>query len=185
MEDITMVKVSELSRHPNNPRLGDIDVIVDSIRRNGWYGTLVAQRSTGYVLAGNHRLQAAQRVGIESVPVYWVDVDDATATRILLADNKTSDNAIYDDQQLVDLLMTVSNDDDLLGTGWDADELEALVKMFSDNEDDDDWRPDTETDPVDLESEYHLLIVFDNEHEQREALKQLTEQGYQVKASLL
>lgn len=155
MEEVAMVKVEELLRHPDNPRLGDIDVIADSIRRNGWYGTIVAQRSTGFVLAGNHRLQAAERVGIESVPVYWVDVDDATATRILLADNKSSDNAIYDDEQLVDLLTTASHNDDLLGTGWDAEELEALLDMFSDKEDHDvDDTPFDVLSPDTMETEY-------------------------------
>lgn len=122
-----MVKVDELLPHPQNPRRGDVDSIVESIRQNGWYGTVVAQRSTSYVLAGNHRLMAAKELDIDEVPVYWVDVDDATATRVLLADNRLNDRASYDTTELVSLLTQVRDDDTLLGTGWDASDLADLM----------------------------------------------------------
>lgn len=125
---IEEVAISELNIHPNNPRQGDIGVLVQSIETNGWYGTIVAQRSTKQVLAGNHRLMAAQIAGIESVPVYWVDVDDATATRILLADNRTSDLAIYDDSSLAELLSGLAETEvGVAGTGYDDSDLEALL----------------------------------------------------------
>lgn len=127
MGNMSMTSVDKLIVHPDNPRVGNIDLIVESIRRNGWYGTVVAQRSTRNVLAGNHRLMAAREVGIEEVPVYWVDVDDATATRILLADNRTADVATYDTQSLVSLLSAVRDDDNLLGTGWDDDDIADLL----------------------------------------------------------
>jgi hypothetical protein len=50
-----------------------------------------------YVLAGNHRLQAARAQSIARVPVIFVDVDDDAARRILLVDNRTNDLAEYDD----------------------------------------------------------------------------------------
>jgi len=125
---IEEVAISELNIHPNNPRQGDIGVLVQSIETNGWYGTIVAQRSTKQVLAGNHRLMAAQIAGIETVPVYWVDVDDATATRILLADNRTSDLAIYDDSSLAELLSGLAETEvGVAGTGYDDSDLEALL----------------------------------------------------------
>lgn len=91
------VAVSELVPHPQNPRRGNLAAIVASIRSNGWFGVLVAQRSTRYVLAGNHRLAAAIELGYATVPVQWLDCDDRTALRILLADNRTSDLARYSD----------------------------------------------------------------------------------------
>lgn len=131
MDDVTMTSVDELKPHPENPRRGDVDAIVESIKANGWYGTIVAQRSTGHVLAGNHRLEAARIVGIDTVPVYWVDVDDATATRVLLADNRVNDRASYDTQALVTLLSAVRDDDNLLGTGWDDDDIADLLMSVS------------------------------------------------------
>ena len=125
--NIENVDPKSLEVHPDNPRQGDIGAIVTSIENNGWFGTLVAQRSTRRVLAGNHRLQAAIALDMKDVPVYWVDVDDAEAKRILLADNRVSDLATWDDTILVSLLESLANDDALLGSGYDGDDLDALL----------------------------------------------------------
>ena len=125
--NIENVDPKSLEVHPDNPRQGDIGAIVTSIENNGWFGTLVAQRSTRQVLAGNHRLQAAIALDMQDVPVYWVDVDDAEAKRILLADNRVSDLATWDDTILVSLLESLANDDALLGSGYDGDDLDALL----------------------------------------------------------
>ncbi len=125
--NIENVDPKSLEVHPDNPRQGDIGAIVTSIENNGWFGTLVAQRSTRQVLAGNHRLQAAIALEMQDVPVYWVDVDDAEAKRILLADNRVSDLATWDDTILVSLLESLANDDALLGSGYDGDDLDALL----------------------------------------------------------
>ena len=125
--NIENVDPKSLEIHPDNPRQGDIGAIVTSIENNGWFGTLVAQRSSRQVLAGNHRLQAAIALDMQEVPVYWVDVDDAEAKRILLADNRVSDLATWDDTILVSLLESLANDDALLGSGYDGDDLDALL----------------------------------------------------------
>ena len=116
-----------LELHPENPRQGDIGAIVTSIEQNGWYGTLIAQKQSRRVLAGNHRLQAALALDMKEVPVYWVDVDDTEAQRILLADNRVSDLATWDDSILVGLLEGLANDGELLGSGYDGDDLDALL----------------------------------------------------------
>ena len=116
-----------LELHPENPRQGDIGAIVTSIEQNGWYGTLIAQKKSRRVLAGNHRLQAALALDMKEVPVYWVDVDDTEAQKILLADNRVSDLATWDDSILVGLLEGLANDGELLGSGYDGDDLDALL----------------------------------------------------------
>ena len=126
-QGIRKTPLADLTPHPSNPRQGDIGAIIQSIEANGWYGTLVAQISTGYVLAGNHRLQAARHCGIDRVPVHWVDVDDDTANRILLADNRTTDLATYDNSLLADLLVEMGKTGNLEGTGYDGDDLDDLL----------------------------------------------------------
>ena len=121
------VDPNTLELHPENPRQGDIGAIVTSIEQNGWYGTLIAQKKSRRVLAGNHRLQAALALDMKEVPVYWVDVDDTEAQRILLADNRVSDLATWDDSILVGLLEGLANDGELLGSGYDGDDLDALL----------------------------------------------------------
>jgi len=146
--DIATVPIDDLIRHPDNPRQGDVGAISASIEVNGWYGTVVAQSSTGRVLAGNHRIEAARHLGMREVPVYWVDVDDATARRILLADNRTNDLATYDDAVLAELLSGLAEDDDLLGTGWDGDDLDALLADSASDGDDDPGAGAVPDDPI-------------------------------------
>lgn len=123
------VPVSDLVEHPDNPRRGDTGLIADSIAHNGFYGAVIAQRATSRVLAGNHRLRAAVSEGLETLPVIWVDVDDETATRILLADNRTSDLADFDGSDLAQLLEQLTGTDaHLAGTGYTQADLDMLLE---------------------------------------------------------
>ena len=58
-QEYAMVPVDSLETHPRNVNQGDIGAIYESIGANGFYGAIVAQKSTGRILAGNHRYQAA------------------------------------------------------------------------------------------------------------------------------
>lgn len=123
-----LTSVDALTPHPENPRVGDVDAIAESINVHGFYGAVVAQRSTGHVIAGNHRLLAARKQGLPELPVAWVDVSDEEARRILLADNRTSDLGDYDNEQLVQLLTDLLENTEakLAGTGYDEADLAAL-----------------------------------------------------------
>lgn len=130
-QKIETVPIGSLKHHPKNPRKGDVKSITESIEHNGFYGVVVAQKSTGYVLAGNHRMMAAKAAGLDSLPVAYVDVDDATALKILLADNRTNDLATYDNKELAELLADVSNTIGLDGTGFDEAFLDGLITSMS------------------------------------------------------
>lgn len=131
-QTIEHVPTSALSEHPDNPRQGDVGAISESLEAHGFYGVIVAQRSTGRVLAGNHRLLAARALGLEEVPVAWLDVDDDEAARILLVDNRTNDLATYDSVALAALLTRLAGDGGpgLVGTGWDGDDLDGLLSRL-------------------------------------------------------
>lgn len=120
---VKQVPVDDLQSHPDNPRKGNVDAIVESIRANGFYGACVVQQSTMRILVGNHRWQAAKQAGLKKIPVVFVDVDDAQAKKILLADNRTSDLSSYDSEVLVRLLSNM----DLEGTGYRESDLDALI----------------------------------------------------------
>jgi len=127
-ETIEQVPIGSLQPHPRNPRRGDVGAIQASIGHHGFYGTVVAQRSSRRILAGNHRWLAAQAAGLTEVPVAWVDVDDEQAERILLVDNRSNDLASYDDGALLDLLRELqATDDGLAGTGFDDAAMDALL----------------------------------------------------------
>lgn len=130
---IEYVAVGELKPHPNNAREGDIGAIITSIQENGWFGTLVAQKSTKYILAGNHRYKAAVQIGMTHVPVFWVDCEDNRALAILVADNRTSDIGRWDEEGLKDILVGLHDQDMLLGTGYDAEDLAKLLGQLDED----------------------------------------------------
>jgi len=125
---IDLVAVDALSEHPRNPNQGDVWSIQSSIEANGFYGAVVAQKSSGHILAGNHRYRAAKEAGAASIPVIWLDVDDRQALKILLADNRTAELAHRDEEALATLLQELSADEDLLGTGYDAEAVDKLLR---------------------------------------------------------
>lgn len=134
-DSVELVPVDALRPHPDNPRKGNVEAIRASLEANGFYGTVIVQKSTGYVLAGNHRLMAAREAGATAVPVSWVDVDDDHAKRILLADNRTNDLAEYDHKTLADLLTRILDDTGtLLGTGYESGDLEGLMEELAEGE---------------------------------------------------
>lgn len=122
------VPIDSLIPHPRNPRDGRVDVIKESIDRNGFYSEVLVQESTGFVIGGNHRIRAAREAGGDQVPVTYLDVTDEEALRILLADNRTSDLAKNDDEKLAAALGELQGlDDGLLGTGFTDHDLAAML----------------------------------------------------------
>lgn len=68
--EVEWVAIGDLFGNPANPRHNEdaVGSVADSIRRFGWQQPVVAKPS-GEVIAGNTRLKAAQRLGLERVPV--------------------------------------------------------------------------------------------------------------------
>lgn len=124
---IVPVKTDVVKPHPDNPRNGDTDAIIESLRTNGLYRPLYVQRSTGHIVAGNHTYAAMLELGATAVPVMWLDVDDDKALRIMLADNRLADLGQYDNGLLVQLLQDL---DSLTGTGYDERAIERLINQI-------------------------------------------------------
>lgn len=124
---VQYVGVEEIDPHPENANVGNLDAIVESIRINGYYSPMIVQSSTGYILAGNHRYQAAMALGYEMVPVIYVDVDDEEGKRIMVADNRTTRLGHDDDESLAALLTDLGDSEvGLLGTGFNQADLQTL-----------------------------------------------------------
>jgi len=121
------VALAEIRPHPKNPRQGDVGAITDSINHHGFFGRLLIQESTGYIIAGNHRYQAALALGADTIPVEYLDVDDQQAAKILAVDNRLSDLADYDRSALTKLLLEFAEQDTLAGTGYTGDDLDELM----------------------------------------------------------
>jgi ParB-like chromosome segregation protein Spo0J len=127
-----LAKVSDLKLHPKNPKKGNVDAIGESIDHNRFYGAIYVQKSTGFMLAGNHRWQAAVAKGLELVPIIEIDCDDATAERILLGDNKIAELGSYDDRAVLALLEAQKQrSGSLAGTGYKDEDLVRLATKYA------------------------------------------------------
>ena len=125
-----IVELQSVKQHPRNARLSDTLTLMESLDKHGQYRPIVVQKSSGYILAGNHTWDAARRLGWSEIAVTFVDVDDEMAARIMLADNRTSDLAAYDDHQLLKLLHEVG---DLTATGFDGYDLDVLDAQMAED----------------------------------------------------
>lgn len=169
------VAIDTIKPHPANPNDGDVAAIAESIRQNGFYGRIVVRDSTGKILAGEHRWRAAQEVGLSEVPIEWVECDDETAMRILLADNRTAEKAEREPGPLADLLESLEQTDDgLNGTGYSGDDLDDLLEDLGKT----DAYVGAE-DQTDLLEERHMVLVeCDGEEDQCRALEEVEKLGY-------
>lgn len=169
---MTQIEISKLKFYPGNARRGDIDLIADSLSKLGQYKPIVAN-ADGTILAGNHTVMAAQRLGWETIDVHRVDVDDETAKRINLVDNKANDQSTYDVEELVNLLTELPNLD---ATGFTRDEVDDLLETLDALDDEDIPEP-----PKDPQPEGHnLLVECDNAEEQQRIKSRLLAEGITV-----
>jgi DNA modification methylase len=131
--EIKTVKINELKPHPKNPRVhpdSAIDKLVRSIKEYGWTNPVLVS-ADGYVLAGHARLKAAEKAGIEEVPVIYLPLEGAKAEAYLIADNRLQDETDWDYEKLEDLLQDLdAGDFDLELTGFDMGEIEDLMTQF-------------------------------------------------------
>ena len=102
--------------------------IAASIAEFGFTNPILAG-SDGIIVAGHGRLAAAQKLGLERVPVVVLDHLTPTQRRALvIADNRIAENAGWDDAMLrieLEALQLEGFDIDL--TGFDADALAELL----------------------------------------------------------
>jgi DNA modification methylase len=135
--------------------------IAASIAEFGFTNPILAG-SDGVIVAGHGRLAAAQKLGLDVVPVVVLDHLSPTQRRALvIADNRIAENAGWDDAMLRIEIAALQDDDfDLSLTGFDADALAEL--MAGDESDgqgqtDDDAMPEMPETPVSRPGDVWLL----------------------------
>jgi hypothetical protein len=118
---------AELKPHPKNPRLHDIASIEESIETNTFAGAIYAQEGTNIVLSGHGRLNVLIAKGVTNGPVIFIECDDNTAEKLMLAFNRVGEKSEYNVDLLTEMLAQRAEVGDLLGTGYDADALDDLL----------------------------------------------------------
>jgi DNA modification methylase len=130
------VATAALTPWVQNPRKNDPAVarVVASIQRFGFGAPILARRADGEVIAGHTRLKAALALGLDRVPVRYLDLDPADAHLLALADNKLGELAGWDEPQLLALLgdLRQQDADAAAVAGWGDAEIDALLKAAGD-----------------------------------------------------
>lgn len=128
--DIQELSLSAISRYGNNPRnnAAAVEKVAASIRAFGWRQPIVVDEAM-VIIAGDTRFQAAQLLGLATVPVHiarGLSPEQVRAFR--LADNKTGEFASWDDARLADELSALMDGlGDIEITGFSMGEFEALA----------------------------------------------------------
>lgn len=157
---ITYVALDELKPFDENPRKNTkaIERVKTSIAANGFNQPIVTDESKT-ICVGHTRYYAAQELGLKEVPVFIKPMSREDFIAYNLADNKTAELAEWDNDLLSKLMQELSDDGhDLLATGFDEDEIDALL----DDSDLDDLITDTpppKASPATGEGKAHVKMV--------------------------
>ena len=154
------VRIDKLHPHHKNPRHNDhaVDSIANSIKRFGFTSPIIAN-ADHTILAGHTRWKAAKKLGLDTVPVVYVDLSPVDAELLMIADNKLGEKADWNTDQLSSLLMDLKEQgEDLDVLGFEQHELDELLEdldadPFGDSEPVDAIEPP----PVESDLDFRLL----------------------------
>jgi ParB family transcriptional regulator, chromosome partitioning protein len=130
---ITWVPLAEMRPHPRNDGTHppeELAHLKQSLQQHGVYRNVVLA-TDGTLLAGHGVVEAARQLGHTQILARRLPYgpDDPQALQILVGDNHIARLRVQDDAALVALLQDLADHDPLalLGTGFDAVSLEALI----------------------------------------------------------
>jgi hypothetical protein len=135
---ISYVKPSALKAADYNPRMMT-DKARAALKRGietfGLVDPIIARKSDHLVIGGHQRLHAAQELGLATVPVVYVDVDDRQAAALNVLLNNPSAQGEWDFSKLSGLLSDLdANGFDATLTGFDDEELARMLGHVPDVE---------------------------------------------------
>lgn len=166
------VPLADLTPWDKNPRKNGkaIPEVAASIKRFGFGAPLVARKADGMIIAGHTRYEAAKMLGVEKVPVRFVDLDPADARLMALADNKLGEIAEWDDAGLAAVLKDLEETQgiDLADAGFASEEVtEALTHLAKESEEQDAAEAPAAPEQSDKAFTIQYNLVFDSLDDQQ------------------
>lgn len=125
-----LVPIGQVKPHPLNPNKGDDEVVLESVKVNGFVTACTADARTGHMIAGHTRLRVLQQLGATHIPIIWEDEwDESGAKRYLVGDNASARRAVMDDAALLELVKELHDDTalGLAGTSISEAMYEAML----------------------------------------------------------
>jgi DNA modification methylase len=142
-------QIEDLKLDPGNPRVHSkkqIGQIAESIKVFGFIVPILIDRN-GKIICGHGRLMAARALGIIKVPTVHLDhLTEAQARAFMIADNRLTEIASWDDQFLAQQLKDLSLsglDFSLEITGFEMGEIDLRIASLEDT-------PAQDADPADV-----------------------------------
>lgn len=125
------LSIDDLIPLEKNPRKGNVDAIMASYEEFGQLKPIVVRPNTDgtfTVIAGNHQLQAAKKLGWSKIAAVQMNENDDRAIAFALADNRTMELGHTDSAILNDMVIDMYDDFPELfdGLGWDEFEIAAI-----------------------------------------------------------
>lgn len=131
------VPIDSVTPHPQNARRGNVERIERSLREHGQYAPIVVHEETGFILKGNNTWRVLrEKIGATGVLATYVKCTEAQARAILVADNRSSDDASYDEAALAALLEQISDDGWLRSTGYEQADVDDLLALMEESGED-------------------------------------------------
>jgi len=159
IEQWPTAKLVPYARNARTHSDAQVAQIAASIAEFGFTNPILAG-SDGVIVAGHGRLAAAQKLGLEMVPVVVLDHLTPTQRRALvIADNRIAENAGWDDELLaIEFAELADAGFDNLLTGFTQDEIDALTpEQIPEGLTDEDAVPEVQAEPVSKLGDVWLL----------------------------
>lgn len=132
---IKEININDIIPYARNPRKNSaVDKVAASIKEFGFRQPIVIDAGM-VVIVGHTRLAAAQKLGLETVPVHVAEgLTPAQIKAYRIADNRTNDDAEWDmDLLKIELEELTIDGFDLSLTGFDEKEIELAVTNYKAN----------------------------------------------------
>jgi DNA modification methylase len=151
-EQIERWPLDRLIPHARNARThseAQVAQIAGSIAEFGFVNPVLVG-DDGVIVAGHGRVLAARKLGLSKAPVIVLAHLSPTQRRaLMIADNRISDNAGWDDEMLAAELAALRDEDVDLGLlGFDEAELDRLLDGSAEENEDADAAPEPPVDPL-------------------------------------
>lgn len=175
-------KVAELIPYARNSRThsdAQVGKIASSIREFGFLNPVIIDGQNG-IIAGHGRVMAAQKLGLETVPVIEAShLTEAQRRAYVIADNRLALDAGWDEEMLrVEFAELADIGLDLDLTGFESDEIARLLDFKTE---------DSQENEINNEYKEVFAIVVEckNEYEQEQLFNRLDAEGYKCRVQSL
>lgn len=167
------VDPADLLANPKNHRIhpkAQQDALAGSLEEVGWVRDILVNRASGFVIDGHARVALALRRGERSVPVSYVDLTSKEEALVLASLDYITGMAAIDNEQLDALLREVSTGNAALQAMLsDMAKGAGLFDLDGPGEDDG---------PAVGPDQFGVTVLCDDEAEQQECFRRLSQSGY-------